>query len=58
MEGLTLKIPINRVAPPELLKAIKAQMVREGSQSESISEIRRKAKGGYLRRRVRSSSKA
>ena len=58
MEGLTLKTSINRVAPPELLKAIKAQMVREGSQSESISEILRKARGGYMRRRVRSLSKA
>ena len=58
MEGLTLKSSINRVAPPELLKQIKAQMVREGSQSGSISDILRKAKGGYMRRRVSSASKA
>jgi hypothetical protein len=58
MEGLNLKTAINRVASPKLLRQIKAQMIRERTQSESISEILRKAKGGYMRRRVRSSGKA
>ncbi|RCW78320.1 hypothetical protein [Phyllobacterium bourgognense] len=58
MEGLNLKTAINRMASPKLLKQIKAQMIREGTQSESISEILRKAEGGYMRRRVRSSGKA
>jgi hypothetical protein len=52
MEGLTLKTS-NRVASPELLKQIKAQMVRDYSPPENISQILRKAKGGCMRRRTR-----
>ncbi|EJN04253.1 hypothetical protein PMI41_01892 [Phyllobacterium sp. YR531] len=55
MEGLTQKTSVNRVAPPELLTKIKAQMVRDYSPPETISEILRKAKGGCMRQRVRSS---
>ncbi|MEP7452731.1 hypothetical protein [Phyllobacterium sp. SB3] len=58
MEGLTQKTSVNRVAPPELLIKIKAQAVRDYSPPETISEILRKAKGGCMRRRVRSSGKA
>jgi hypothetical protein len=58
MEGLTQKTFVNRVASPELLKQIKAQMVREYAPPETISAMLRKAKGGYMRRRVRSLSKA
>ncbi|MDQ0996499.1 hypothetical protein QFZ34_001681 [Phyllobacterium ifriqiyense] len=52
MEGLTLKTT-NRVASPELLKQIKAQVARDYAPPETISQILRKAKGGCMRRRIR-----
>jgi hypothetical protein len=53
MQGLTLQQNTKRTAPPELLQQIKATIPKKASEPSTLSEILRRAKGGYMRHRYR-----
>lgn len=51
----TLQTQNKKAASPELLRHIKAQMPTRRSEPQSLSEILRRAKGGCMLHRYRSS---
>ena len=51
----TLQRPNKKVASPDLLRLVKAQMPKKSSEPLSLSEILRRAKGGCMLHRYRSS---